>query len=135
MAELKTLANCTLKEFLVQCNKIRKEAFEFIELTEIAKIRENVPTFTGEETEEEKAAMIKAQSRKNFSAILDSCLEKNVDATIKIVGLMCFKTLEEAEQMDGAEFLNAAMDLFANERVMDFFFKFIGSAMKITEKR
>lgn len=134
MAELKTLANCSLREFLSQANKIRKEAYDFIELTEIAKIRSNVPEFTGKETEEERNEMIKKQGKKNFSQILDNCLEKNVDATIKMVGLLCFKTPEEAEQMDGGEFLSTAMDLFANERVMDFFFKFINSVTKITEK-
>ena len=53
MAELKTLANCSLREFLAQTNKIRKEAADFLELTEISKIRQHVPVFTGDETEEE----------------------------------------------------------------------------------
>ena len=54
MAEIKTLANCSLREFLAQTNKIRKDAAEFLELTKISKIRQHVPAFTGEETEEEK---------------------------------------------------------------------------------
>ena len=54
MAEIKTLANCSLREFLAQTNKIRKDAAEFLELTKISKIRQHVPAFTGEEKQEEK---------------------------------------------------------------------------------
>ena len=79
MAEIKTLANCSLREFLAQTNKIRKEAADFLELTKISKIRQHVPAFTGEETEEEKEKMFKEQGRKNLNDILDSCLEKNAD--------------------------------------------------------
>ena len=56
---MKTLANCSLREFLAQTNKIRKDAAEFLELTKISKIRQHVPAFTGEETEEEKEKMFK----------------------------------------------------------------------------
>ena len=38
MAEIKTLANCSLREFLAQTNKIRKDAAEFLELTKISKL-------------------------------------------------------------------------------------------------
>ena len=126
MAEIKTLANCSLREFLAQTNKIRKEAAEFLELTEISKIRQHVPIFTGDETEEEKEKMFKEQGRKNFSEILDSCLEKNADATIKMVGLMCFKTFEEAEQMKGEDFIAVAAELFGNKKIMDFFGTLLG---------
>lgn len=121
MAEMKTLANCSLREFLAQTNKIRKEAAEFLELTKISKIRQHVPIFTGNETEEEKEKMFREQGRKNFSEILDSCLEKNADATIKMVGLMCFKTFEEAEQMEGVDFIAVAAELFGNKKIVDFF--------------
>lgn len=122
----KTLANCSLREFLAQTNKIRKDAAEFLELTEITKIRKHVPVFTGEETEEEKKKMFKEQGRKNFNDILDSCLEKNADATIKMVGLMCFKTFEEAEQMKGEDFIAVAAELFGNKKIMDFFSTLLG---------
>ena len=69
MAEIKTLANCSLREFLAQTNKIRKDAAEFLELTKISKIRQHVPAFTGEETEEEKEKMFKEQGRKNLNDI------------------------------------------------------------------
>ena len=58
--------------------------------------------------------------------ILDSCLEKNADATIKMVGLMCFKTFEEAEQMKGEDFIAVAAELFGNKKIMDFFGTLLG---------
>ena len=111
MAEMKTLANCSLREFLAQTNKIRKEAAEFLELTKITKIRQHVPVFTGEETEEEKEKMFKEQGRKNLNDILDSCLEKNADATIK---------------MKGEDFIAVAAELFGNKKIMDFFSTLLG---------
>ena len=90
------------------------------------KIRQHVPAFTGEETEEEKEKMFKEQGRKNLNDILDSCLEKNADATIKMVGLMCFKTFEEAEQMKGEDFIAVAAELFGNKKIMDFFGTLLG---------
>ena len=97
MAEIKTLANCSLREFLAQTNKIRKEAAEFLELTKITKIRQHVPAFTGEETEEEKEKMFKEQGR-----------------------------FEEAEQMKGEDFIAVAAELFGNKKIMDFFGTLLG---------
>lgn len=134
MAEIKTLANCSLKEFLKQANRIRKEVADFFELTKIGEIRKRHPEYTGKETEEEKVALIRKQGKKNLSDIIDFCLEENADATIRVIGLMCFKTPEEAEQMEVSEFLDAAFDLFSNERVMSFFSKLAHLELTSTER-
>jgi hypothetical protein len=47
---------------------------------------------------------------------------------------MCFKTPEEAEQMEVSEFLDAAFDLFSNERVMSFFSKLAHLELTSTER-
>ena len=120
---MKTLANCSLKEFLKQANTIRKEVADFFELTKIGEIRKRRPEYTGNETEQEKTALIQKQARKNLSDILDLCLDENADATIRVIGLMCFKTPEEAEKIEVTEFLDVAFDLFTNERVISFFSK------------
>ena len=101
---MKTLANCTLKEFLKQINKIRHEVEGLYKASGIAEIRERVPKFTGKETEEEKEKLIKEQGKKNISDILDNCLEYNIDQTIKVIGLMCFMNEEEAAEMEVSEF-------------------------------
>lgn len=125
----KTLANCTLKEFLKQANKIRHEVEDLFTVANIKEIRKNIPTFTGEETEEEKAEIIRQQGRKNISDILDNCLEKNVDKTVKVIGLMCFKTEKEAENMEVSEFYDVVFELLGSKRVMDFFTKLVNSGL------
>lgn len=127
--KIKNLANCTLKEFLKQINKIRHEVEDLFTVANIKEIRKNIPTFTGEETEEEKAEIIRQQGRKNISDILDNCLEKNVDKTVKVIGLMCFKTEKEAENMDVSDFYDVTFELLGSKRVIDFFTKLVNSGL------
>ncbi len=127
--KIKTLANCKVKEFLKQANKIRHEVEDLFKAANIKEIRKNIPTFTGEETEEEKAEIIRQQGRKNISDILDNCLEKNVDKTVKVIGLMCFKTEKEAENMEVSEFYDVVFELLGSKRVMDFFTKLVNSGL------
>ena len=96
---MKTLANCNLKEFLMQTNKIRHKAADFYDIIGIADIRKTMPIMTGKETPEEAEKKRIEQGKKNISAIIDKCIDENIDATIEIIGLMCFKTPEEAEKM------------------------------------
>lgn len=125
----KTLANCTLKEFLKQANRIRHEVEDLFTVANIKEIRKKIPTFTGEETEEEKAEIIRRQGRKNISDILDNCLEKNVDKTVRVIGLMCFKDEKEAENMEVSEFYDVVFELLGSKRVIDFFTKLVNSEL------
>ena len=47
------------------------------------------------------------------------------EETVKIIGLACFKTQEEAEQMPVNELFDVVFELIGNERVIDFFTKFM----------
>lgn len=131
---MKTLANCNLKEFLQQANKIRHKAADFYESIGISDIRKIMPVFKGDETPEEKAKMLNEQGKKNLSAIIDKCIEENIDATVEIVGLMCFKTPEEAAEMDAAEFIDVVFELICSERVVNFFMKMAKSGLIDTAK-
>ena len=131
---MKTLANCTLKEFLQQTNKIRHKAAEFYNVIGIADIRKTMPTLTGKETPEEAEKKRIEQGKKNISAIIDKCIDTNIDATIEIIGLMCFKTPEEAEKMDATEFIDAVFEIIGSERVMNFFTKMVKSGLIDTAK-
>lgn len=127
MSTTKTLANCTLKEFLQQANRIRKEVETLFKAAKIKDIRKHLPVFKGDETPEEKAEMVKEQGKKNLSDILDACIEENIDLTVKVIGLMCFKSEEEASKMEVSEFYDVVFDLFNSKRVMDFFMKWVNS--------
>lgn len=131
---MKTLANCNLKEFLQQTNKIRHKAADFYDIIGISDIKKIMPTFKGDETPEEKAKMMQKQGLKNLSAIIDKCIDENIDATIEIVGLMCFKTPAEAAEMDASEFINVVFELISSERVVNFFTKMAKSGLIDTAK-
>lgn len=131
---MKTLANCTLKEFLQQTNKIRHKAAEFYNVIGIADIRKTMPTLTGKETPEEAEKKRIEQGKKNISAIIDKCIDANIDATIEIIGLMCFKTPEEAENMNATEFIDVVFEIIGSERVINFFTKMVKSGLIDTAK-
>ena len=101
--------------------------------TQIEDIRKHLPVFKGDETPEEEAEMVKEQGKKNLSDILDACIEENIDLTIKVIGLMCFKSEEEASKMEASEFYDVVFDLLNSKRVMDFFMKWVNSVQSNME--
>ena len=108
MEELKTLANCSPMEFLRQANKIRKAVAEYLKTTKI----------------------LDRKTHKSVDEILDAMLDENAEATVRILGLMCFKeTEEEINSLEPADLLVAALDMFASERVMSFFTRLKNSGL------
>lgn len=122
----KTMANCTTAEFLRQSNKIRHAVAEYLDFTKILDIKKNKPVFTEGMTDDEKKAAIKAQAKKNISAMLDNALEENAEATVRILALLCFiDDAEEAEKLDPFELL----DVVLSERVLNFFTRLMQSGL------
>lgn len=120
------MANCTTAEFLRQSNKIRHSVAEYLDFTKILDIRKNKPVFTDGMTDDEKKAAIKAQAKKNISAMLDNALEENAEATTRILALLCFiDDAEEAERLDPFELL----DVILSERVLNFFTRLMQSGL------
>lgn len=126
---MKTLANCTIKEFLQQINKIKKKAAAFYDVVGIGDIRRTLPVFKGDETPEQRKEMIRKQGMKNISAIIDKCIDENIDATVELIGLMCFKTADEAAEMEVSEFLDVVLETVGSQRCIDFFTKLVNSGL------
>lgn len=126
---MKTLANCTLAEFLRQTNKIRHAVADFYELCDFGTIMKRIPELTGEETEEELAEKNRKQAKQNLSDVLDTCLDTNAEKTVEIIGLMCFKDADEAAAMDAGDFLDVAFSLLSSQRVIDFFTKLASTGL------
>lgn len=120
---MKNLSNCTLAEFLRQINRIRHKAAELYQAIGISEIRKIMPELNGNESPEEKERLRQKQGMRNLSVILDKCLEENTELTIEVIGLMCFKTKEEAETMEVSELFTAAFDMLSSKRCIDFFTK------------
>lgn len=126
---MKTLANCTLKEFLQQINKIKKKAAAFYDVVGIGDIRRTLPVFKGDETPEQRKEIIRKQGMKNISAIIDKCIDENIDATVELIGLMCFKSADEAAEMEVSEFLDVVLETVGSQRCIDFFTKLVNSGL------
>lgn len=117
---MKTLANCAPVEFLRQTNKIRHSAGELLAKSGVLEIRKRQPSFTGEETEEERKEKITVQAKKNLDEMLDVLLESDPEGTVKLMGMLCFLEPEEALAANGLELFGAAMELLNSKAVIGF---------------
>lgn len=118
---MKTLANCTPREFLIQTNKIRKSVANWLELTQIMQIRKAKPEVEASASEEERKAALAKQVRLNLSAILDAILDEHPDETAELLGLICFIEPEDLDKHSMAELLANVADVLNSEEVMSFF--------------
>ena len=116
---MKTIANLNGVEFLRAINRTRHAVEKLLSVTGVLKIRKNVPTFTGNETHEEKAEMERAQVKKNLNDMLDSLLETHTEETYECIMALCVRDEGEPEP-DGIELLMAAFSLIGDKRVLDF---------------
>lgn len=130
MKEIKTLANCTDREAIIQFNKARHLINEWCDATDIEKIRERVPELEiipkGIDAEQERlireknTKLLREQSIKNLNAVLDAALEVNPDLTLKVIRVCCFKEPDD-ESMKFPELIHAVNDILSNEEIINFF--------------
>ena len=118
---MKTLANCTPKEFLVQTNKIRKSVSKWLELTKILEIRKTQPEVDAAASAEEKKAALEKQVRRNLSAILDTILDEYPSETVEMLGLLCFIEPDDLDNHSMTEILANVTDIISSKEVLSFF--------------
>ena len=128
---MKTLANCTPREFLKQTNRIRKVAEKWLTDTKILEIRKRMPELSepkkpsskeefAESVEERKAAFAE-QARKNIFDMLDAMLEQYADETLELMALVCFIEPEEIDNHSMSEMFTAISEVMDDEGVVNFF--------------
>lgn len=129
---MKTLANCTPREFFVQTTKIRKSVEKWLKDTNILGIRARKPDFAPEVregmTKDEIAEVIMKrkeayaeQAKKNAFDILEAAMEKYPDETIEVMALMCFIEPEKANDYSMSEYLANVNEIINDKAVLDFF--------------
>lgn len=118
---MKTLANCSPTEFLMQTNKIRKSVERWLTATDVVNIRKRLPYIDPNATEEEKKKAFKDQADKNFAEMLDSCLEAHPKETIELMALVCFIEPSDADNHQMTEYLGAILEIIQDENCMAFF--------------
>lgn len=129
---MKTLANCTPREFLAQTNKIRKSVVKWLDDTKILEIRSRKPKYAEDATEEEKTAAVTAQIKENFSAMLDAMLDEHPDETAELLGLLCFIEPNELDNHTMPELLNVFTDIVNCPEIIGFFTSLMQLAQKST---
>lgn len=123
--KIKTIANCSPRDFLVQTNRIRKRAADWLTLTKIAEIRKRTPAFTEDMDDDAKKEAARKQARDNIFAMMDSALEEHPDETAELLGMLCFIEPGDMENHNMLEFLAPATELINNPQVIDFFISLV----------
>lgn len=116
---MKTLANCSTKEFLVKTNSIRHKAEKFIKTLssiDVSFLYEKIKDVDRNDRKE----LLKV-TYPLISEILDVCFEKDIDAFFEIVADLTFLSVEEAEKLEPSEITDAISELLSSKRVVDFF--------------
>ena len=125
---MKTIANLKGAEFFRATYNIIEEVEKFNNATDVMTIWKRKPTFTGNETAEEKHEIMKDQVKKNWRDMLKSALHTNAEATYSFV--MCLFVMDDGEsEPDGMDLLLGAFDIIADKRVIDFFIKLWNSGV------
>lgn len=129
---MRTIANLNGVEFLRAINRTRHAVEKLMQSTDIMSIWKKMPTFNGDETEEQRHKMAREQVKKNLNEILDTLLEKKPEETMECIMALC--VLDEGEpEPDGIALVMAAFELISDQRVLDFLFKLGKSGLFVTE--
>lgn len=128
---MKNLANCKPSEFLSQTFKIKKEVENWIKNCGILEIRAKMPEI--EEIPEnasdiEKRAIasrniekMRKKGMENFMEILDAALDRNADATLRILALSCFVEPQDVDEHSISEYLGCITEILEDKNVISFF--------------
>lgn len=131
---MKNLANCTPSEFLKQTNRIKKSLEKWITLTDLKKIRSQIPELVvvpkdasdieKQRIVEENKKRVKEQSYKNLSQIIDAAFEDHPSETLEILALTCFIEPQNVDDYPISEYLTSLSELITDEAVLNFFISF-----------
>jgi hypothetical protein len=118
---MKNLANCKPREFLQQTNRIRKAVEKWLKLTDIMKIRNNVPKIPKGTSTVEANKLLAEAAQKNLSRMLDVIMDEHPDETLELLALCCFVEPENVDDYEVADYLGSFADIIQNEAVLRFF--------------
>ena len=118
---MKTIANCSPREFRVQTNKIRKAVANWLTLTNIMEIRKRVPKFTEGMDDAAKRDAARKMAKENISAMLESAMGEHPNETAELLGMLCFIEPEDLDNHTMIEILTPVTEMISNPEVIDFF--------------
>lgn len=118
---MKTLANCSPREFLVQTNKIRKSVDNWLTLTGIMEIRKTLPDMPDNISDEDREKALEKQVNTNLQMMLDAILDEHPEETADLLGLLCFIEPDDLENHKMTEILASVTDIIGSPEVIGFF--------------
>lgn len=132
---LKNLSTCNPREFLVQTNKIRVLAKEFVESADIVNWKKNLITEEVKKAEaSEREGIVRSNILKEFDRVLEILMDKDVDKTISLLCYCCFIDPAEQDKYRMAEILESITSMIADPSVIGFFTSLVGLTQTITSK-
>ena len=129
--KIKSIANCKPTEFAKQANKIKKYVEKWLKDIHFSDIRKHLPVIPEGASDEEKKRLIREQSYKNFSELLDVALDEHPEETMGVLALCCFLPVEEVDNYPIGMYIQVIADIMANESVMNFFISWAKLGLKI----
>lgn len=129
---MKTIAHLKGAEFLTASFYATEAVEELARKSNFMDVWRKKPTFTGNETEEEKLNMHRKQIVSNVKSIMKNLMVTNPEATVKCIMALCVQE-EDAHEPDGIELLSAAMSIISDKRVVDFLLQLGKSGLFNTE--
>ncbi len=128
---MKNLANCKPSEFLAQTFRIKKSLQDWLDVTQLMKIRKTKPEklikLEGLDEDERKKAievnkkLTREQMNKNLNEILNKMLNENAEKTLEIMALCCFIEPEDVDNYPMSDYLEALGELMSDKGVLSFF--------------
>lgn len=118
---MKSLANCTPEEFLVQTNKIRKSVENWLTLTGIMEIRKTLPDMPKDISDEDRDKALNRQVKLNLHKMLDSVLGEHPKETAEVLGLLCFVDPKDLNSHPMTYYLASVTDIIDSPEVIGFF--------------
>lgn len=131
---MKTLTNCTPREFLRQTARIRHAVEKWLTMTDILNIRKRLPEIPQTATPIERGELLRKQTTENLRAMADAILDEHPDETADLLALCCFIEPEEMDEHPMTEYLAAAAEMIGDENVISFFTSLARWAQKAGSK-
>lgn len=141
---MKSLVNCTPREFLTQTAKIRKSVSNWLTVTDIMAIRERQPKEIIDLTtvDKEKVAdtlaenkkKLNEQAMKNLDAMFESMLELHPEETLEVLALICFVDPKDIDNYKMSDFFGVIAETINDQSVMDFFTSLVRLGQMNTSK-
>lgn len=127
----KNLANCNLREFMVQTRLIKHHVEKWLTDTDIMNIRKNLPDIPDDIDDEKKKELLTNQAMKNISAMFDAIFDEHPDDTITLIALLCFVPLSEVEEHPMTYYMQSITEMLSDKTVWDFFISLAVAARRI----